>query len=292
MAWLLIKLMAPSDTADAVADALSAAGAMSVSIESATDEQRLQAAGEATPLWNENRITGVFPEDADTTPIIAAARTVMASEVLSYEIDRLEDTDWERAWMADYRPQQVGTRLWITPSWCEPPDSTATNVVLDPGLAFGTGTHPTTRLCLEWLAELPLAGANVIDYGCGSGVLAIAALKLGAARASGIDIEPQALAVSRANAERNGVADRFVALTPDELAPGATADLVIANILSEILVTLAPELAGYVRPGGYLGLSGILLDQVENVRAAYPSNVDFALTTRADWALLTGRRHT
>lgn len=289
--WLLLKFPASSQDADMLADALSANGALSVSIESADGEQRLQAAQEHTPLWRANRVTGLFPANADTTAVVDAVRhTLGAGAPLAYEIDRLDDADWGRAWMADYRPQPVAANLWIIPSWCTPPDPSAVNVVLDPGLAFGTGTHPTTRLCLEWLAALPLAQRTILDYGCGSAILAIAALKLGAARAIGVDIDPHALAASRTNAARNGVAERFVACTPQALPADATADVVVANILSATLIALAPELLARLRPHGWLGLSGIVVEQRDEVRTAFAPSVKLAAHERDGWLLLAGQR--
>ena len=291
MPWLRIKLRASSRDADLVADALTVSGALSVSIEAVDGEQRLQNAREHAALWNENRIVGLFPEAVDTTVVLAAVRTTLEVDSLPYEIDRLDDADWERAWQAHFQPHQITPDLWITPSWCPPPDPTATNVVLDPGLAFGTGAHPSTQLCLAWLAAQPLAGQTVIDYGCGSGILAIAALRLGAARATGVDIDPQALAVSRANAARNGVGERFVACPPDKLAADACADTVIANILSATLIALAPELLARVQPNGRIALSGILAEQAAEVGTAYAARVELTALLRDGWALLAGRRY-
>jgi ribosomal protein L11 methyltransferase len=290
VSWLRIKLRASSRDADLIADALAAAGALSVSIESAVDAPSLQRACESVALWEETRVTGLFAQSADVADVVGAARAALGVDRLAYESDRLDDADWEHAWRSQVRPLQVSDRLWIVPSWCGPPDPAAINVVLDPGLAFGTGGHPTTRLCLAWLAAQSLAGRAVIDYGCGSGILAIAALKRGAARAIGVDVDPQALAVSRENAARNGVSNRFIGCLPEELAAHETAAIVVANILSETLIALAPELTARLEPGGWLALSGILPDQAEEVRAAYSADVELTAQPRDGWVLLAGAR--
>ena len=291
MAWLLLKFSAPDSYALALADALEACGAHSVTIEGAREEQRLQSGLEETRLWDENRVTGLFPESTDVGGVLAALRDALGAGALPpHRVSFLEDDDWARAWMAHYRPLQVAPGLWVCPSWCTPPDPRAVSLILDPGLAFGTGTHPTTALCLGWLAGQPLAGQTVIDYGCGSGILAIAALKLGAARAVGVDLDPHALQASRENAARNGVAERYEALAPEKLPPDVHADLVAANILAATLIELAPELAARVESGGRIGLSGLLAEQTDDVRRYYAPY--FALETQArdGWVLLAGRR--
>lgn len=289
---MLIQFSVSSRYAETIADALSENGALSVAIESATDEQRLQVANEHVSLWSENRVTGIFPEHADAGAVTSGVRKTSGIDVLpACEVARLDDADWGRAWMAHYQPQCIAPNLWITPSWCVPPDPAAVNVVLDPGLAFGTGTHATTRLCLNWLATQPLAGRTVIDYGCGSGILAIAALKLGAARALGVDVDPRAIEISRENAGRNGVVDRFAAYLPDELSANQKAEVVVANILSETLIVRAGELAARTVLAGRLGLSGILTEQAAEVRAAYAPNFDLNVETVDGWALLAGCRN-
>lgn len=193
--------------------------------------------------------------------------------------------------MDDFRPMRFGQRLWICPSWDEPPAGDAISILLDPGLAFGTGTHPTTALCLEWLDAHPPAGLEVIDYGSGSGILAVAALKLGAARVTAVDIDPQALTATRDNAARNGVDDARLHVDYPEALGETTADLVLANILAGPLVELAPAMAGRVRPGGAIVLSGILREQADTVRQAYTAWFDMDPPAfREDWTRLTGRR--
>ncbi len=291
MPWLLIKFTAPPQNAPSLADALEACGALAVTIEGETKEQRLQSALEETALWSENRVVGLFPETTKVDFVLARLREALAgTAVPTHKVDWLPDADWGRTWMSNYRPLQIASRLWICPSWCEPPDSDAINVFLDPGLAFGTGSHPTTALCLRWLADRCTTGQTVIDYGCGSGILAIAALKLGVIRAVGVDVDPQALTASRDNAARNGVSERYLACEPTELATDAAADIVVANILAGTLIELAPELARRVKPNGLLALSGVLKDQVAEVRSRYASHFTMQVREEDDWALLFGSK--
>ncbi len=291
MPWLQIKIPAARAEADSLADALTACGALSVTIQDASDEPRLQGACEPAPLWSKNHVTGLFPAEVDARAVLAALRHALGRQDLAHELALLEDTDWARAWMAHYRPVQIAANLWVTPSWCDPPDPRAVNVVLDPGLAFGTGTHPSTALCLEWLARQPLGGCRVIDYGCGSGILAIAALKLGAAHAIGVDVDAQALDTSRENAARNGVAERYRACLPAALTSDERADVLVANILGATLVELAPELAARVAPSGRIALGGILAEQADDVRRAYAPHFALNPGERDGWVLLAGPRN-
>jgi ribosomal protein L11 methyltransferase len=290
--WLLIKFSVPQVQVPALSDALETCEALSVTIESATEEeQRLQSALEETALWSENWVAGLFSEDKNIDEVLNAVRMALASvEVPRHEVATLPDADWARAWMADYRPVQIASRLWVCPSWYTPPDPHAINLLLDPGLAFGTGTHPTTALCLRWLADRHWDKRSFIDYGCGSGILAIAALKLGAAQATGLDIDPQAIAVSRENAARNGVGERYQAGTPANVASDLTADVLVANILAGPLIDLAPEIVRHVKPSGLVALSGILTDQAEEVRRCYAPYVELQATQQEGWVLLAGQR--
>jgi ribosomal protein L11 methyltransferase len=293
MPWLKLKLRSDRVRAEALGEALEEAGAISVSLEDAADEPLLELAWEAEPTWSEIFVTALLPANADVDALIERLKAAgRLSEPVVYECGPLPDQDWERVWMDRWQPMQVGRRLWIVPSWCTPPDPQAVNVVLDPGLAFGTGTHPTTAMCLEWLSEQDLVGKQVIDVGCGSGILAVAALKLGAASAIGTDIDARALTVARENAERNDVGERFETLSPDGLAPSVQADVVVANILAGALVELAPTVIGHTRPGGLLALSGIMVHQAQEVQAAYEPEIDLTLRTRQEWVLLAGRRRT
>ena len=282
--------------------ALEDIGALSVTMmdahAEAPDEQAIFEPGVGEqPLWREMVVTALF--DAATDPDLV----LTALEAFDHRLDlsqasfrEVADQDWERAWLDQYRPMQFGRRLWITPWNLEPPATEPDAVVvrLDPGLAFGTGTHPTTALCLEWLDGLADAGAlaqqTVLAFGCGSGILAIAALKLGAARAVGVDNDPQALIASADNAERNQVGERFtVHLPADE--PTARYPVVVANILAIALDTLAPLLAARVAPGGHLAMSGILAGQEPELLARYAEWFDELRTTqREDWIRIDGRR--
>jgi len=208
-----------------------------------------------------------------------------------HKIEQIEDKDWECEWMDNFHPMRFGERLWICPSWRDVPDPDAVNVMLDPGLAFGTGTHPTTSLCLSWLDGLDLQGKTVIDFGCGSGILAIAALKLGAAQAIGIDIDPQAIQASRDNAERNGVADRLSLYLPHQQPENLQADVVVANILAGPLRELAPLIGVLPKAGGHLGLSGVLASQAESVCEAYAERFALdAVAEKEEWCRITGVR--
>ncbi|MDX5434617.1 MAG: 50S ribosomal protein L11 methyltransferase [Halomonas sp.] len=302
MPWLQLKARISPEQAELLEELLLAEGATAITLQDAHDDPVFEPERGTTPLWNETVLTGLYDDleglEAMLERLAAAWAETMPEEpcpVIEHEL--LADRDWEREWMEDFKPLRMGQRLWIVPSWHEPPDLDAVNLHLDPGLAFGTGTHPTTALCLEWLDGLAVAseldGLEVLDVGCGSGILAIAALKLGAAMATGTDIDPQALQASRDNAIRNDVAEHELTLCyPEQLAAGRRFPLVIANILAGPLVELAPTIAGHVSPGGRLALSGILEGQAEEVLDAYR---DQGLTMdepqlREGWVRLSGRR--
>jgi ribosomal protein L11 methyltransferase len=288
--WRQLAITVDESLAEPVSDLLSNLGAVSVSFEDAGDQPLFEPRPGETPVWRQTKVIGLFDADANTNRIRNSVANQFGERVLQYQLEDLEDRVWERAWLDHFQPMRFGQRLWICPTGFEPPEPVAVNVVLDPGLAFGTGTHPTTALCLEWLDGQDLAGKTVIDYGCGSGVLAVAALKLGAAKAYGVDIDPQALTASDENARKNGVEDRLALGYPRELA-AVRADVLVANILATPLIELAAEISEKVRPGGSLALSGILATQVENVRAAYASQFDFCPpVVREEWALLTGAK--
>lgn len=290
MPWLQISFPAAPEQVAPLVDALEATGALSVSVKGDDAELRLQTALEETALWQRNDVTALYPESTDVDDIVRRLRTHLATEPPPPRIDLLPDADWASAWKAHYRPLKVGRNLWICPSWLAPPEPTAVNILLDPGLAFGTGDHATTKLCLEWLAEQELRGCDVIDYGCGSGILAIAALKLGARAAHAVDIDPQALRVSQENAERNAVATRLTITPPEALPHTSQAEIVIANILARPLIELAPRLRDLVRPAGVLLLTGLLRDQADDVRAAYDTAFAFERRERGEWVLFVGRR--
>jgi ribosomal protein L11 methyltransferase len=288
--WRQFAATVAEAQADAVSDLFQALGAVSVSLEDAGDQPLFEPKPGETPLWQRTKVVGLFEGEADEVQARAAVEAAFGAGLLGWEGSVLEDQAWERAWLEHFRPMPFGRRLWVCPSGFEPPQPDAVNVWLDPGLAFGTGTHPTTALCLEWLDGLALEGQTVVDYGCGSGILAVAALKLGAARAIGTDIDPQALTASAENARKNGVESQLELYYPQGL-PKLQADVVLANILAGPLVELADGILSLLRPGGKLALSGLLADQAERVRAAYQDRVEFAPTTlREEWALLTGTR--
>ncbi|WP_456270057.1 50S ribosomal protein L11 methyltransferase [Kushneria sp. AK178] len=278
MAWLQLRAHIAPEHAELLEELLTNEGAQAITLEDAVDDPVFEPERGTTPLWHQTVLTGLYDNLEGVSDMIARVREHWASAVgdepcpeIEYEV--LEDRDWSREWMDGFEPMQMGQRLWIVPSWFDPPAIDAVNLMLDPGLAFGTGTHPTTALCLQWLDELAVAGEldqrQVIDIGCGSGILAIAALKLGATRAVGTDIDPQALLASRDNAERNEVREQDFDLYLPEQAPKSRFDVVVANILAGPLVELAGTIAGHVAPGGRLALSGILSHQADEILEAY-----------------------
>jgi ribosomal protein L11 methyltransferase len=242
-------------------------------------------------LWGNTDVIALFDAETDMNEIVSLLKQAHhLDEHTAYKIEQIEDKDWEREWMDNFHPMQFGQRLWICPSWHEVPDQNAVNVMLDPGLAFGTGTHPTTALCLEWLDGLDLTGKTVIDFGCGSGILAIAALKLGAKNAIGIDIDPQAILASRNNAKQNGVANRLQLFLSDDKPADLKADVVVANILAGPLKELYPIISQLVKEGGDLGLSGILETQAQSVCDAYTQSFDLdPVAVKEEWCRITGK---
>jgi len=293
MAFVALRFDAPAATAEAWSDAMLAAGAASVDAADANagtgdETPRYGEPGHAGALWSVCRLTALFAADADVEASVRRAAASLGVETPAFTLENLAEQDWVRRTQAQFGPLRIADGLWVIPSWCEPVDPQAINLELDPGLAFGTGSHPTTRLCLRWLAANLAPGQSVLDYGCGSGILAIAAAKLGAAAVAGTDVDPQAIEASRANAARNGVRARFV--LPDALAPDPV-DVIVANILANPLRLLAPVLAARVRHGGAIVLSGILEDQVAAVRGAYRRWFKLAAWGTDDgWVALTGRR--
>lgn len=292
MPWLKLKLRTNQDQAQALAEAFEEWGAISVTLEDAADQPLFETRWDRNPLWSEVQVTGLFPEHTDTDAILARTRARLSlAENPPHQIDLLGDEDWAHSWMAHYKPLQVGHRLWIVPSWCAPPEPDAVNIILDPGLAFGTGDHPTTSLCLEWLSEQSLPGKTVLDYGCGSGILSIAALKLGAAHAFAVDIDALALDVTRRNAVHNGIHSGLNVMLPSELPPNFQTDIVIANILFGTLIELAADIKSRVRPGGWLVLSGLLgNEQAAEVRPHYEPPFVLTARERQKWVLLAGRK--
>ncbi|MCP1646361.1 ribosomal protein L11 methyltransferase [Pseudomonas citronellolis] len=291
MPWVQVRLAITPEQAPTYEDALLEVGAVSVTFMDAEDQPIFEPDLGTTPLWTHTHLLALFEDGTDEAALLAHLQLLTGGELPQHQVEVVEDQDWERSWMDNFKPMRFGRRLWIVPSWHEAPEPEAVNLLLDPGLAFGTGTHPTTALCLEWLDGQELAGDTVLDFGCGSGILAIAALLLGAKQALGTDIDPQALEASRDNATRNGIDPAlFPVYLPADL-PAGQADVVVANILAGPLVSLAGQLTSLVKPGGRLALSGILAEQAEEVRAAYADAFELEPTAeREGWVRISGRR--
>lgn len=294
MPFLQLTLHLGSADPEPFENALLEADALSITLEDAADDPVLEPAPGTTPLWPTIRLKALFAATADRDRILLALAGDLPSPLPRAEFGVIADRVWEREWLKDFQPMRFGDRLWICPAGQRPTQSTAHAVYidLDPGLAFGTGTHPTTALCLEWLDQAELRGRSVIDYGCGSGVLAIAALKLGAAAALAVDIDPQAIIATRDNAARNAVGEKLSAATVDAMR-AAPADIVLANILAEPLEQLAATLATLVAPEGHIVLSGLLSSQAERLATLYGTWFDMAPAVhRDDWSRLSGRKRT
>lgn len=295
MPWLQLKAHIAPQHAETLEELLLAEGAQAITLQDAYDDPVFEPESGTTPLWDETILTGLYDDLEDIEPMLDRVRQQWAAEMadepcpeIGYEL--LADRDWEREWMDDFTPLKMGERLWVVPSWHAAPEPDAVNLLLDPGLAFGTGTHPTTALCLGWLDGLDLGSSKVLDFGCGSGILAIAALKLGADHATGTDIDPQALQASRENAQRNAIADERLSLCYPERLAAERYDVVVANILSGPLVELAPTLCAHLAPGARLALSGILAGQADEVMDAYREQgmlLD-APDEREGWVRITG----
>ncbi|OGT24417.1 MAG: ribosomal protein L11 methyltransferase [Gallionellales bacterium RIFOXYB12_FULL_54_9] len=296
MAWLTLSIDTDAAHAESLSDALLERGALSVDLLDADadtpDEQAIFGEpGEPPPgVWLHNRVSALFDSDVDVTEVLrAAALSVGLMQMPEHRIETLADNDWVRLTQSQFEPIPISGRLWIVPTWHTPSDPTAINIVLDPGLAFGTGSHPTTRLCLRWLDNNLKGGESVLDYGCGSGILAIAALKLGAARAVGVDVDPQAVTASRDNAFVNEVTD--VQFYLPNKAPKDSYDLVVANILTNPLRMLAPLLANATRQGGQIVLSGILESQAQDVMNIYEQWFDLnSPIFEEGWSCLSGQK--
>jgi ribosomal protein L11 methyltransferase len=290
MPWLQFSLDVPGNQAEAVSAILDEAGALSVTILDAADEPLLEPLPGETPLWNRTRIVALFEPGADPQPLQQTLRDKLEAPDLQLQVEQLDDRDWSTTWRDSFGAMCFGRRLWVCPVGEDPGQPDAVVVHLDPGLAFGTGTHATTALCLAWLDAHPPAGLSVIDYGCGSGILAIAAHKLGAEAVAAVDIDPQALQATRENARRNQVDERLAVMFPQALET-APVDIVLANILAKPLIDHATSLAALVKPGGHIVLTGILSGQADEVLAAYRQWFDFSPTVqREEWTLLAGVR--
>ncbi|RNF28089.1 ribosomal protein L11 methyltransferase [Massilia aurea] len=302
MSWTEVVIEIARDHAEALSDALMEAGALSVSVEDADegteDEKPLFGEPGMEPTeaaWDHSRVVALTDTDADQLAIVTeAAQAIKLAVVPAFTTRKVEDADWVRLTQSQFEPIHIGKNIWVVPSWHEAPDPSGLILELDPGLAFGTGSHPTTRLCMEWLEAHPAPGKSVLDYGCGSGILAMVAKKLGAQDVAGVDIDPQAIESARANAERNKVEidyylpDTFAA-SSNERHAGGKFDIVVANILSSPLKLMAPMLAGRVAAGGSLILSGVLARQAEEVAAAYAPFIKLGVWAEQDgWVALHG----
>lgn len=293
MSWQNVSFLTDASHAEPMCDALLEAGALSACIEDADagtpDEQPQfgEPGSVNTPGWTHSKVVVLLEPDADVAAVLGeAAKAIGLAGIPDFAVEPVAEQNWVQLTQSQFDPIRVSERLWIVPSWHESPDPAAINLILDPGMAFGTGSHPTTRLCLEWLERNVSDGCSVLDYGCGSGILAIAAARLGAGHVAGVDIDPQAVEAAKANAERNGV----TALFADSAVPVAGEyDVVVANILSNPLRVLAPAICAHVRSGGRLALSGILREQVDEIVAIYAQWIPLQVAdVREDWVCLSG----
>ena len=289
--WIQIKLRTTNQSADTIAELLEQLGALAVSYTDAEDSPILEPKPGERRLWPNTEVTGLLEQGTDPKPILAVLKQLLGDHI-PMVATTLEDKNWIRAWMDQFKPLKFGQHLWICPSWLSVDEKDSVVVMLDPGLAFGTGTHPTTSLCLSYLDSLDLKDKDVLDYGCGSGILAIAALKLGAKSATGVDIDEQALIASKENAKRNGVEDKLqLIMGTDKKLDLPQFPITVANILAGPLAELEPIIASLTQSGGKLALSGILTEQADSVIEDYSK--DFVMNKVKDldgWALLTGTK--
>ncbi len=292
MAWHQISVISNKDTAPKIADFFSDLGAVSVTYMDAEDQPVYEPPPGETKIWRQTKVIALFELDAEPELVKTLLFSQFTNNKLSdWDDEILEDQTWERTWMEHYQPMKFGNSLWVCPTGQEKKQANTVCMVLDPGLAFGTGTHPTTALCLEWLANHDLTNKIVIDYGCGSGILAIAALLLGAKKAYAIDLDPQAITATQVNAEKNKVEDKIECFLPEQFS-AFEADLVIANILALPLCELSKQISNLLKVNGQLILSGILVEQAELVTSSYKlNNINIQLPTiQEDWCRLDGTR--
>lgn len=291
MPWQQIKINVKAAVAEDVGDMLTRLDAQAVTFVDAKDTPVYEPKPGEVLLWPDTQVIGLYEAESDLSEVILTlASSEIFAEGFNYALDQLEDKDWEREWMDNFHPMQFGHRLWICPSWRDAPDPNAINIKLDPGLAFGTGTHPTTSLCLKWLDSQKLENKDLVDFGCGSGILAVAALKLGANSVVGIDIDPQALIASKQNAQKNDVVDKLHLFLPGQ-QPQKAVDIVMANILAGPLKELHQTITNFCKPGASLVMSGILVAQVEDVLSKYEKNFLFEpIAVDGEWVRLVGHR--
>jgi len=292
MPWLQLEIETSPQMADMYSEYLSQAGASAVTLQDAADQPLFEPAVGETPLWRNTRVIGLFDVATDIDNVMHQIKSHLdPNDIPSLYVNPLEDRDWVRAWMDNFKPMQFGKQLWVCPSGYTPPDAKAVNLILDPGLAFGTGTHPTTAMCLSWLANHPPKNLEVMDYGCGSGVLAIAACLLGAKNTMAVDNDPQALTATHENAIKNSVANKIETYLPEQL-PTKPVPLLMANILATPLIELESLFEKLVISGGTIVLSGILVEQASLVQKSYATHFNLQIHEQLeDWVCITGRKH-
>lgn len=295
MNWIQVKAELQSEQIEALEEGLLAAGAVAITMQDGADQPILEPELGTMPVWDKTHLSALFESDADMQAATQVAESVYQNyrddEFPSLQIDILENEDWTRKWIENFKPLPCGDRLWICPSWREPPHPEAVNLMLDPGLAFGTGTHPTTFLCLQWLDRANLNGKTLVDFGCGSGILGIAALLLGAKRVIAIDNDPQALLATQDNAQRNGLDANAIETYLPEDAPAFEVDVVLANILAQPLYELRDKLASLCKSDGSIVLSGILEEQAQDLNAHYCAHFSMQAPTINDgWSRLAGTK--
>jgi len=293
MPWLQLKINTNETNAEYFSDKLMASGAVSVTLQDAADQEIFEPPLGTTPLWSTTRIIGLFDANTNIDEIINSIQTkakIDKNITAQFRVEQLEDKDWIRAWMDDFSPIQFAERLWLCPSWLEPPDSSATNILLDPGLAFGTGTHPTTSMCMSWLGNHTLPD-SVIDYGCGSGILAVTAACLGTKSILAVDNDPQALIATRQNAEKNQISAKIRTFYPKQV-PITKTSLLIANILAQPLIDLVPTFNELLCNNGQLVMSGILENQAKMLIEAYAPYIQIEIIDQQqEWVCLAGIKH-
>jgi ribosomal protein L11 methyltransferase len=292
MSWQNLHLDLTKQQAEAIEEFLNDQGALAVTMTDAADEPLFEPPPGETPLWQSIHLTALFELDFDLKKVLARLAEQFSGNILkTVRIETLEDEDWQRRCLDQFKPRCFAEKLWVVPSWHEVPKGAQAFLWLDPGLAFGTGSHPTTALCLEWLAQHIQPGQEVVDYGTGSGILAIAAIKLGAKHVMAVDNDPQALEAAQDNAQRNHIAAESINfLFPQQLIP-STYDVMVANILANPLIELAPKLSSLIKPQGSLVLSGILENQTQDVIDAYQPWIDFEPPTSLEgWIRLHGKK--
>ena len=293
MAWWQLTVQCNQSELESTEDALLELGALSITLGDAHDEPIYEPLPGENPVWQVSTVTGLFEQQRSLEDLYDdLVKCLPEHQVASIQKHQLDDQIWERAYLDQFKPTCFGDNLWICPSWHEPPHPDACNIILDPGIAFGTGSHPTTALCLQYLDQHPPVGKSVVDFGCGSGILGIAAYKLGAKTVSCIDIDPQALAATAENARRNGIDPAELHIGKPDRADITSTDYLMANILSGPLIELEPEFASILEPGGQLLLSGILAEQADDIRQRYQRHFDIdAVKIEKDWCRVTGIRN-